>query len=616
MAKAPQTGQNKENTAGFMGKVRARDVAGYVLLPRLLPRISELFFSGFTLFAFFMAQVYRGVRLLPESHPYLNPSNIGNYGVRDVVGAAASHLVFRRENIDQIIIFFAILIGLILIVIQAAIFIIALATPAATAQGLGVSTMFGTPQYAAGGANFGASQDLAFIMMDRVFGVQGIFNSCISTNTPCYGVDPNNLIFDKNNPVYKPSTFPWPYHMGLHSMFAFYSTALLLVGMLIVIYYAVVVVVETAQTGTPFGKRFNTVWAPIRLVLAIGLLIPIGTGLNAAQYITLYVAKYGSNFASNGWLTFNAAVQGKAEAMANGQGLVVEPQAPEVKTMLKFMILAHACKAIEEILPVEDYVAPQAPAATTGTGGTTGGAQPDAKAKAAAQKGCTTSNANINYEDMNRYRHIDAYVVNNSNDFQTSYKPLNDLTHKDALAQSQNGDIVIRFGDQSCKHSMYSGMIAPLCGEVVLPTSSLDEAGAKKVQEGYFDLIKYMWGGYGASGTGTTNSSGGGMASTFTNTATKGKEKRFEKICDVKRVEDMIKKGGAAKDEFLRARGFLIAFNSIKTSCTEDQRKAFEDLEKKYPDTTYPVMGDAYQFGAGDSAGATASTLVNVHPDK
>jgi hypothetical protein len=592
-----------------------------MFLPRLLPRISELFFSGFTLFAFFMAQVYRGVRLLPESHPYLSPSNIGNYGVRDVVGAAASHLVFRRENIDQIIIFFAILVGLILIFIQAAIFVIALATPAATAQGLDVGNMFGTPQYTAnaGGTPVGTSQDLAFIMMDRVFGVQGIFNSCISTNTPCYGVGPDNLVFDTENPVYKPDTFPWPYHMGLHSMFAFYSTALLLVGMLIVIYYAVVVVVETAQTGTPFGKRFNTVWAPIRLVIAIGLLIPIGTGLNAAQYITLYVAKYGSNFASNGWLTFNAAVNGDAKAMANGQGLVAEPQPPEVKTMLKFMILAHACKAVEEILPVEEYKAPTS---------------------AGSSDGCSTSNNNINYEKMNRYRHIDAYVVNNSYDFQTSYSPLKDLTYQQALSRSQNGDIVVRFGDQSCKHSMYSGLIAPLCGEIVLPTSSLDEKGAVTVQKGYYNLIKYMWGGYGATGTGASNSSGSGgnLAETFTNTDPNslGRENRFKNICNIDYVKRMIESvggvniekigdtsdGNETRDKFLRARGFITAYNAIKTSClgtAEEKAKIdekFADLEKEYPDTLYPLMGDAYQFGAGDGAGAQASDLVETSEDK
>lgn len=628
----PQTmGQNNKNSRGVLGGVRARDVAGYLLLPRLLPRISDLFFSGFTLFAFFMAQVYRGVRLLPESHPYLNPSNIGSYGVRDVVGAAASHLVLRRENIDQIIIFFAILIGLVLIAIQAIIFIIALASPEATAQGVG--TLFGTPQYTnlpGGGSTFGTSQDLAFIMMDRVFGVEGIFNSCISTNTPCFGVNPENLTFDTDNPVYKPDSFPWPYHMGLHSMFAFYSTALLLVGMLIIIYYAVVIVVETAQTGTPFGKRFNTVWAPIRLVIAIGLLIPIGTGLNAAQYITLYVAKYGSNFATNGWLQFNQAVQGKAEAMANGQGLVVEPQPPEVNTMLKFMISAHACKAMEEVLLTEEYTPPPARPATTGgatTGGTTTGGTGGANGGTAGannttttSNGCDPSNNNIDYETMNRYKHIDAYVVTNSYDFQSAFKPLNDLTYEDARRNSQNNDIVIRFGDQSCRNVMHSGLIAPLCGEVVLPAASLGDAGSAEVQKGYFDVIKYMWGGYGATDTGSNraNGSGGRLAETFTNTATQGRTDRYKNLCNIDFVKAMIDKGASAKDKFLRARGFLVAYRAISQSCPDEgqarttREQKFTELENEYSQDLYSKMGDAYRIGAGDGPNGPTITRNNT----
>ena len=102
--------------------------------------------------------------------------------------------------------------------------------------------------------------------------------------------------------VYTPSSFPWPFHDALHALYEFYSIGLLVIAMFIVLYFVVVIVAETAQTGVPFGKRFNTVWAPLRLVIAIGLLVPIGYGLNSAQYIVLYAAKYGSNFATNGWL--------------------------------------------------------------------------------------------------------------------------------------------------------------------------------------------------------------------------------------------------------------------------------------------------------------------------
>ena len=55
-------------------------------------------------------------------------------------------------------------------------------------------------------------------------------------------------------------TWPFPIHHALHQMFQIYSIGLLVVASIITVYFAVTIVVETAQTGTPFGKRFNKVW--------------------------------------------------------------------------------------------------------------------------------------------------------------------------------------------------------------------------------------------------------------------------------------------------------------------------------------------------------------------
>jgi conjugal transfer/type IV secretion protein DotA/TraY len=46
------------------------------------------------------------------------------------------------------------------------------------------------------------------------------------------------------------------------------------------------------------GKRANQIWAPIRLVFAIGLLVPINGGMNSGQYIVIKVAELGSGMAS------------------------------------------------------------------------------------------------------------------------------------------------------------------------------------------------------------------------------------------------------------------------------------------------------------------------------
>ena len=81
------------------------------------------------------------------------------------------------------------------------------------------------------------------------------------------------------------------FHKALQTMFQFYNLAILVVAVLVFLYYVIVVVAETAQSGTPFGKRFSHVYAPFRLVAAIGLLVPLNYGFNGSQYITFFAAK-------------------------------------------------------------------------------------------------------------------------------------------------------------------------------------------------------------------------------------------------------------------------------------------------------------------------------------
>jgi len=97
-------------------------------------------------------------------------------------------------------------------------------------------------------------------------------------------------------------------HSAIKTLFTYYSSALLIFAILIVIYHIMVMVGETAHTGVPFGKRSKQMWTPIRLVLAVGLLIPVG-GFSASQYLVMQMARMGSGLASNGWNAFAESVQ-------------------------------------------------------------------------------------------------------------------------------------------------------------------------------------------------------------------------------------------------------------------------------------------------------------------
>ena len=433
---------------------KTSSVLKYSLLPQVLPRFRELFGSGFSYFAYLMAQIYAMPGLLPDTHPYLQSENIGRFGIRHVIAAATSNLEFKREKSDQILFFFMILIGLVLLVLQLFGVMLALIAPDALAAPL--SAYFGVPFQGQ------ESQDIAFIMLDRVFGVPGIFDSCVTTSEPCYRLNEQNQFGD---PLNTPQA-PWPFHLALHQLFRFYNMGLLVIAVFVLIYYAIVIAAETAQTGTPFGKRFNTVWAPIRLVVAIGLLVPLSTGLSSSQYIILYAAKFGSNMATNGWLIFNRTMGDEQKGLLAGSKAVGTPNAPNLTELVSFMALAKSCEIIEnEKIRYND----EAPLTDDGRNNGQGDCVDDKK------------------------RAVKPYIVRSALE-EENFLPWDGTTYQQALEFSNNGDILIRFGDRNeCKYTSLPGNVNATCGDLIFEAKALAEPGAQTVQEGYYELAKEMW---------------------------------------------------------------------------------------------------------------------------
>lgn len=368
--------------------------------------------------AFLTASIFQAARLLPATHPYTNSANIRKFGIRDVFAEAGNHLVFDRQHIDQILIFFTLMFGFVLFILQFVFLLLGFVIRPVQAGAF--AGMFATTN---------PTTDIAFELMDRVFGVPGFFNSCVALQIPC------------GNQAATP--FPSAFHTALQGLFQYYSVGLLIVAVIIFLYYFFVVIAETAQTGTPFGRRFSHIWAPIRLVVALGLLIPLNYGLNAGQYIVLGSAKLGSGFATNGWLLFNTS-------LSNGLGveddsLYGRPKIPDVWPLAKFMLFASTCKAAYAVQGVDEI-----------------------KPYLVKAGGLTTNHTEITLG--------------------TSYD--------DALAFYNEGNVVVRFGQEG--HPNETGSVKPYCGEVTIQTTVATNegplAGAYAVQAAYFDLVtKHLW---------------------------------------------------------------------------------------------------------------------------
>ncbi|MFK7839422.1 MAG: DotA/TraY family protein [Bdellovibrionales bacterium] len=431
-------------------KTNTKKAIKYSVLPGFIPRIMTLATSGFSTLAFYIALVYNIVKLIPDGHPYLNRTNIGKYGIRHVIMAAADNLVFKRKNTDQIIIFFTILTGLAIIIIQIILLGLAFfASHSAFALGFPVEDLFLNPNATTGSA--GPEQDLAFIILDRVFGMVGIYESCVSMLVACEsssGVPSIAAI-----PAY-----PYPFHDALHTMLRFYSLGIIVVAAMLFVYFTITVVGETAATGTPFGQRFNRAWAPVRFVLFFAMIIPLNlsdnnNGLNGAQMLTFWVAKHGSNFASNGWAYFNTTLS-TGTFLGDQSNLVAIPNRPEMGNLNQFILTAKVCAMVERTKhgnDVQAYVVrPPPPDYVTG-----------------APAGSVNPNAN-NY-------------------IGTPYGT--------ALSFSYNGNINIRFGTvgTGTEYEGYAGQVFPHCGDITVLTTDYFEPGSLYIAEEYYKLVDRLW---------------------------------------------------------------------------------------------------------------------------
>ncbi|MGB4058522.1 MAG: hypothetical protein WBK77_10625, partial [Alphaproteobacteria bacterium] len=435
--------------------VTYRKVLKYTLLPGFIPRLRGLFTAGFVHISFCMALVYQAVRLLPPDHPYLDPRNMGRFGIRHVIAEAANNLVISRKNIDQVAVFFLILAGISLLLAQLVLLIVAFVAqqPALAAIVPSIQNIVGVASiYGHGGPG---DQDVAFIILDRVFGLVGIYDSCISTGAQCTDLNGNNL----TDPG---AAYPFATHLALHGLLQFYTLGIFIVSIIVIIYFVITIVGETAVTGSPFGQRFNHTWGPVRLIMFFALLVPLNiggqnAGLNGAQLVTFWSAKLGSNFATNAWGYFNGVLTGTY--LGQTADLVAVTNFPEVNSLVRFMFVAMTCKITEEYAYNEAY-------------------QPDG---------------------------IQAYIVrdalSNGMFAGNNWMELNGTSFTQARDFANNGNIEIRFGvrkDNDEEYALERGHVKPFCGTLTVPITSLDTPGAgvpgsQGVQQLYYEMIQQMW---------------------------------------------------------------------------------------------------------------------------
>lgn len=102
----------------------------------------------------------------------------------------------------------------------------------------------------------------------------------------------------------------------LGAMMGTMNSILLGLGSFMMAFHTIVATVSTAHEGKVMGERWHTVWAPIRVVIGFGLLVPI-KGYCGIQFAVLMVIVMGYNMANAMWTSYvDKALSGEMASLA------------------------------------------------------------------------------------------------------------------------------------------------------------------------------------------------------------------------------------------------------------------------------------------------------------
>lgn len=101
----------------------------------------------------------------------------------------------------------------------------------------------------------------------------------------------------------------------LGTMFQVFNTAVLAVGSLLVTYTTVVSILLTAHEGEALGKKFHSLWIPMRTVMGIAALVPTASGYSYMQIALMWFIIQGVGAADTLWATtINYIASGQSTA--------------------------------------------------------------------------------------------------------------------------------------------------------------------------------------------------------------------------------------------------------------------------------------------------------------
>jgi conjugal transfer/type IV secretion protein DotA/TraY len=112
----------------------------------------------------------------------------------------------------------------------------------------------------------------------------------------------------------------------------------LTLGGMFAAYTLVVGVMQTAHDGEMLGKRWSSMWLPIRTVLGIGLVVPVAGGYCVAQLIVAFLIGQGVGLADKAWVAY-------VSNYSNAQNMAPKVILPNVDELARGILRGQLCMA-------------------------------------------------------------------------------------------------------------------------------------------------------------------------------------------------------------------------------------------------------------------------------
>lgn len=292
-------------------RVKGTSVAAFLFMPQF-----SLCFQHFShigpIFMRTLALMFAQAGLIPHNHPATRYGieGVRKYSFPQLMGEAWYNLRVQRATPMQWGLFFS-------VILMIAVTVSALVTFLMTVTlGLGSvaqAQIFSNPNDPYGkGAGVtdiqGAGLNFTGGVKGAMFDSRTAYDVAGATSTNYASADLGLMVLDK---VLRQSTVGTGGNMqnALTGLMQVYNTGIMVVAAVIIFWMILSIVVDTAKTGIVGGGRHNMVWTPIRVVFALGLMIPLGTtGFSSGQFAVMKLAEWGSNFATRAWTTYVTGV--------------------------------------------------------------------------------------------------------------------------------------------------------------------------------------------------------------------------------------------------------------------------------------------------------------------